>query len=132
MPIGPLAMPSPAPDLEQALQSAEASLLALRQRYDQVVADRQRQAELEQQQAVIEADPDLPQDFQKISTELQEIEFRLESELFSWDSWKMYFWQTVRFTGLGLVIGWLAAFYVIQHPVPRTEPVAPQSEKIAP
>jgi hypothetical protein len=115
-------------DLAQALQSAETQLLALRQRYDQVQADRQRQTELVAQQA----DPDLQPDFDKISTELQEIEFRLESELFSWDSWKMYFWQTVRFTGLGLVVGWLAAFYVIQHPVPRTEPIAPQSEKIAP
>lgn len=120
---------APAPDdLAQALQSAETQLLALRQRYDQVQADRQRQTELVAQQA----DPDLQPDFDKISVELQEIEFRLESELFSWDSWKMYFWQTVRFTGLGLVVGWLAAFYVIQHPVPRTEPIAPQSEKIAP
>jgi hypothetical protein len=132
MPIGTPAMSSPEPDLEQALQSAEASLLALRQRYDQVQADRQRQGELVEQQAAIGANPELQQEFQKISTELQEIEFRLESELFSWDSWKMYFWQTVRFTGLGLVIGWLAAFYVIQHPVPRTEPIGPQSEKITP
>jgi hypothetical protein len=44
-------MSSPEPDLEQALQSAEASLLALRQRYDQVQADRQRQGELALQQA---------------------------------------------------------------------------------
>jgi chromosome segregation ATPase len=107
------------PTFEQTLQTLEDSVVKLKTRYSQVQQDQARQAELQSRKAAIEKQPELKAELAKIETELSELEIRLESELFSWESWKQYFWQTVRFVGLGMAIGWGLAFYVMKHPVPR-------------
>jgi predicted RNase H-like nuclease (RuvC/YqgF family) len=106
------------PTFEQTLQTLEDNVAKLKTRYSQVQQDQARQAELQSCQAEIKNQPELKAELEKIETELSELEIRLESELFSWESWKQYFWQTVRFVGLGMAIGWGLAFYVMKHPVP--------------
>lgn len=41
----------------------------------------------------------------EISDRLEQIEAEIESRLLSWSSFSEPFWQVVRFTGLGIVIG---------------------------
>jgi chromosome segregation ATPase len=106
------------PTFEQTLQTLEESVVKLKNRYSQVQQDQARQVELQSRKAEIANQPELKAELEKIETELSELEIRLESELFSWESWKQYFWQTVRFVGLGMAIGWGLAFYVMKHPVP--------------
>ena len=102
--------------LEQSIATLETNLTQLKDRYHQVQQDQARQAELT-----------LQAESEAISAELHELEVRLESQLFSWESWQQYFWQTVRFVGLGVAIGWGMAFYVMKHPVPGAiEPNRPE------
>jgi chromosome segregation ATPase len=115
----------------EMLQNLDANVAKLKSRYAQVEQDQTRQVELQERQAALSDSPNLTTDQQteleKVETELRELELRLESELFSWDSWKQYFWQTVRFVGLGVAIGWGMAFYVMKHPVPHAiEPNRPE------
>jgi hypothetical protein len=112
---------------EQLLQTLDEKVVKLKQRYAQVQTDQTRQAELQVRKVEIVDQPELKAELKTIETELSELEVRLESELFSWDSWKQYFWQTVRFVGLGMAIGWGLAFYVMKHPVPNAiEPNQPE------
>jgi hypothetical protein len=101
---------------EQSIDALEANITQLKDRYHQVKQDQARQAEL-----ALQGESD------QIAAELHELEVRLESQLFSWESWQQYFWQTVRFVGLGVAIGWGIAFYVMKHPVPGAiEPNRPE------
>jgi hypothetical protein len=101
---------------EQSIDALEANITQLKDRYKQVKQDQARQAEL-----TLQGESD------EIAAELHELEVRLESQLFSWESWQQYFWQTVRFVGLGVAIGWGMAFYVMKHPVPGAiEPNRPE------
>ncbi len=119
--------PSEEPTFEQTLQTIEASVGKLKERYSQVQQDQARQTELQARKAEIGHQPELKAELDQIEAELQTLELRLESQLFSWDSWKQYFWQTVRFIGLGMAIGWGMAFYVMKHPVPGAiEPNRPE------
>jgi peptidoglycan hydrolase-like amidase len=123
--------PPEEPTFEQTLQTIEANVSQLKARYRQVQQDQTRQTELQARQTEIARQPECSQDLKgelaQIETELQELELRLESQLFSWDHWKQYFWQTVRFIGLGMAIGWGMAFYVMKHPVPGAiEPNRPE------
>jgi hypothetical protein len=127
----------------EMLQNLETNVAKLKARYAQVQQDQTRQIELQARQAVLKtadwssdslanapADrqtDDRQTELENLETELRALELRLESELFSWDSWKQYFWQTVRFVGLGMAIGWGMAFYVMKHPVPHAiEPNRPE------
>jgi hypothetical protein len=111
----------------QMLQTLDGNVTKLKERYAQVQADQARQTELKTRKAEIVDQPELAAELEKIEAELHELEVRLESQLFSWDSWKDYFWQTVRFLGLGMAIGWGMAFYVMKHPTPNAiEPNQPQ------
>lgn len=134
-------MPSPEPlsdtnssnetvTFEQELNEVERSLQALKERHQQVQQDQQRQAELGHRREDIRQElrqspvPELKTELQQVQEELEELEVRLESRLFSWKSLREPFWQIVRFGGLGIVIGWLLAIGALQ--LPRIEPL-PQS-----
>jgi chromosome segregation ATPase len=121
------AEPNSESDFDQMLQTLDGNVAKLKARYTQVQADQTRQTELQTRKSQIANQPELAAELEKIETELHELEVRLESQLFSWDSWKDYFWQTVRFLGLGMAIGWGMAFYVMKHPTPNAiEPNQPQ------
>ncbi len=115
---------------EQMLQNLDDNVIQLKQRYAQVQTDQARQTELQNRKTEIADRPELQAELATIETELHELEVRLESQLFSWDSWKQYFWQTVRFVGLGLAIGWGMAFYVLKQPIPNAiEPNQPSQTR---
>lgn len=100
-------------EFAQALTAVEALLTALKERYEQVQRDRQRQVELRNRLEEIRPRPrqnpvpELQQELQRIQQELETIELNLESRLFTWGSLKEPFWQAVRFGGLGILIGWM-------------------------
>lgn len=109
-------MPSPAspsdePDFEQALQAVERSLQALKDRYEQVKTDQQRQQDLQQQLSQLQRSsrrsPQLRAELKQIQQQLEELEIALESQLFSWSGLREMFWQAVRFGGIGVIVGWV-------------------------
>ena len=63
----------------------------------------------------------------QIEKQLEELEFNLESRLFSWAGFKEVFWQAVRFGGLGIAVGWSLAFYTLKNPAPNNTSPAPQT-----
>lgn len=95
-------------EIARDLFEVERSLLALKQRYNQVQTDLQRQAQLQQRLKQLDASR-LPNkaELRHIKQQLEAIEVNLESQLFSWGSWKEPFWQAVRFGGLGIIVGWI-------------------------
>lgn len=120
------ATPNEEPSFDQMLQTLDENVAKLKERYAQVQTDQARQVELATRKAEISENSALKVELEQIETELHELEVRLESQLFSWDSWKQYFWQTVRFVGLGVAIGWGLAFYVANKPTPNAiEPNQP-------
>ncbi|HAG82106.1 MAG TPA: DUF2203 domain-containing protein [Cyanobacteria bacterium UBA12227] len=101
-------------EFEQALSEVERSLESIKERYNQVQRDRQRQAELKHRREEIRKSlrqsnnkQALQAELRQIKEQLETIELNLESQLFSWGSLKEPFWQAVRFGGLGIVIGWI-------------------------
>jgi Sec-independent protein translocase protein TatA len=123
------------PDLEQTLQDVERSLQAFKARYAQVQADQQRQQELQQRLSQVQQEPQSPQtqvEIQQIQEQLEALEVALESQLFSWGGLKEVFWQAIRFGGVGVAIGWLLAFAVLQPPKLPQPPLAPIPENPAP
>lgn len=119
--------PSDDLDIDQSIAQLEQSFTALKQRYDQVKADQQQQQDLQQrleqtqrslQHASNRSDLNrsglnrsdyrsLKAELKQIQQQLEEVELRLESQLFAWNGLREVFWQAVRFGGLGIVIGWL-------------------------
>ncbi len=103
--------------IEEQITEIEASLDKIKQRYQQIEIDNLRKTELiEQKSAIKEKLPKNKQDslkseLQYIEDELNEIEVRLESELFKWSNFIEPFWQIVRFVGIGIVIGWFLNVY---------------------
>ncbi|MBW4501007.1 MAG: hypothetical protein KME57_15935 [Scytonema hyalinum WJT4-NPBG1] len=96
-------------EFEQALLEVEQALVTLKERYNQVQADRFRQTELQQRLKQLRHSK-LPEDkaqLKEIKQQLEVLELNLESQLFSWASLKEPFWQAIRFGGLGVIIGWL-------------------------
>jgi hypothetical protein len=121
------ATPDAEPNFDQMLQTLDGNLTKLKARYNQVQTDQSRQTELQTRKAEIVDQPELAAELEKIETELNEIDVRLESQLIPSGFLKDYFWQTVRFVGLGMAIGWGMAFYVMKHPTPNAiEPNQPQ------
>lgn len=127
-------------NIEQTLQDVERSLQAFKIRHAQVKADQQRQQDLQQQltqaqltQAQQEPHPQIQAEIQQIQQQLEALEVALESQLFSWSGVKEGFWQAVRFGGVGVAIGWLLAFAVLQPPKPVSQPLsAPAPENPIP
>ncbi|MBD2387367.1 hypothetical protein [Cylindrospermum sp. FACHB-282] len=101
----------PEPDLGQELELVERSLVALKERYAQVQRDRQQKAEWQQHSHQLQQHqyqtPEIKAELRHIQQQLQVLEINLESQLFSWGSFKRPFWQVVRFGGLGVIIGWI-------------------------
>ncbi|MGI0492228.1 hypothetical protein ACN4EG_10465 [Alkalinema pantanalense CENA528] len=107
-------------DLGQELQAIEASLQALKTRYHEVQAAQYQKAELGEQRDRLDPQaPTFKAELEAIDRQLGELEFTLESRLFSWSGVREYFWQAVRFGGLGLVIGWTLAYGVLKQPNPN-------------
>lgn len=96
-------------DLDRALLELEDQLATFKARYLQVQQDQAEKATLLEQQKRLKQSSKNPQvrsELAAISQRLEELEFHLESSLFSWKSMGDWFWQAVRFLGLGIVIGW--------------------------
>ena len=119
-------------NFEQELIEVERSLQELKDRHRLVQQAESAQATLQQRQAEVKrqlqqaASPNLEAELQHIQNNLDDLEVKLESHLFSWEK---PFWQIVRFGGLGVVIGWLMAIAVLQRPQPSPQPApaTPQS-----
>lgn len=129
------AEPSEAEELnfDQELAEVERSLHSLKERYVQIERDQQEQAQLQQRRESLQteleqtAQPELKAELKQIQSRLDELEFHLESRLFTWGSLKEPFWQIVRFGGLGMVLGWFLAFAVLKLPQPQPESTLPTS-----
>lgn len=123
-------LPDPGDDLtfEQELAEVERSLQDLKARYTQVQQDQQQQAQLQQQRDQIRqaleqgGRSDLKAELKQVQEQIDALEVNLESRLFQWSSLKEPFWQIIRFGGLGVVIGWLLAFVILQQPKPEPQP----------
>ncbi len=101
-----------------ALQDAEHELRNLRGRYDQVCADWEQREALgdrrDQAQAQLRREGrtsgdrriELRRDLAQLQAQIEKLDQRLESRLLSESSLKDVFWQSVRFGGLGVAIGW--------------------------
>jgi hypothetical protein len=99
---------------EEAIAKAETSLENLKQRYNQVKEDQLKQEELQERKESLQeqlkdniSGESLKTELNYLEKELEELELRLESSLFSWSSVIEPFWQAVRFGGIGVVIGWI-------------------------
>ncbi|MBF2015861.1 MAG: hypothetical protein IGS23_11805 [Rivularia sp. T60_A2020_040] len=112
-------------ELQQEILSVEQNLGELKQRYAQMLADKQRQIEL------VRHSDEVKKQLQQTTTrtlkaELKQIQEKLEnldnalglfsetylvlfggSVIFTKSGLKDLFWQVVRFGGLGVIIGWL-------------------------
>ncbi len=125
------AAPNSASDFDQMLQTLDGNVAKLKARYTQIQTDQARQTALQTRQTELAPrkganQPELAAELAKIETELNEVDIRLESQLIPAGFLKDYFWQTVRFVGLGMAIGWGMAFYVMKHPTPSAiEPNQP-------
>ncbi|HAN75568.1 MAG TPA: DUF2203 domain-containing protein [Planktothrix sp. UBA8407] len=100
-------------DIEQGLIEVEKSLIDLKARLAQIQWDEQRKIELKNR--IDEVIPQIRQtksqqlkeELNQLKTQLETLEFDLESRLVTWGSFQEPFWQAVRFGGLGIVIGWV-------------------------
>jgi hypothetical protein len=106
------------PTLGTQLQLLETAMMEVRSRYEQVCEDTERQAELQERRSALKPQG-LQSELKQIEQELGVLEQRLESRIFAWNGLQRYFWQTVRFVGLGVAIGWGLAFVVQQQPLPQ-------------
>ena len=125
-------------DFDQELAQVERSLQELKHRYTQVQQDQARQAQLQSRQETLkqqlkrQPSPTLKTELKQIEAQLEELSVNLESQLFTWGSLKESFWQIIRFGGLGMVLGWLLAFAVLQSPKPEPAIVTPAPTAPAP
>ena len=101
-------------DLEQAIASVEASLTQLKERYHQVQRDQKRRAQLKALKQELTQDAKanktealIRSELKHIEQEISNIELHLESRLWNWKELQEPFWQAVRFTGVGIIIGWV-------------------------
>ncbi len=101
-------------ELTEAIANLENSLADFKKRYTQVNQDRerkeqlqQRQQELKQQQKNNPTREPIKTELHYLEQELEELEVRLESQLFTLSTLKEPFWQAVRFGGIGVIIGWV-------------------------
>ena len=86
-----------------ALEETSKDFQALRERYIEV---RDAFAERAQAHAKI-TQGHLPKaELNRLKKQIETLEETLENQLMSWNNLKEPFWQVLRFTGLGLVLGW--------------------------
>ncbi|MBD2774559.1 hypothetical protein [Iningainema tapete] len=103
-------------DFERELIEVEGAIVALRERYTQVQADKAQQEKLKQASIQLNKhkylSPEMKAELKQIQQQLSILEINLESQLFSWGNLKKPFWQAVRFGGLGVIIGWILKSFV--------------------
>ncbi len=90
-------------DILQDLTALETHLTEVKQRLHSVTTGEIEAEEL--RAALKELPPHLKAEIKQMTDRLTEIELAIESRLFNWGALKETFWQIVRFTGLGIVIG---------------------------
>jgi predicted RNase H-like nuclease (RuvC/YqgF family) len=118
---------------EEILETVERSLQELKERHAQIEQDQPLQKELEARSQTMRSQlrqsksSRLKLELRKIEKQLEELEFNLESRLFSWAGFKEVFWQAIRFSGLGIAVGWSLAFYTLKNPTPSTTSPTPQT-----
>ena len=99
------------------ISAIETELAALKARYHQVQADEALRITLQAQHSDLSstpiATPNTQAELKALTTQLDEIEMRLESRLLSWLGIRQYFWQLVRFGGMGILLGWGLAYLTI-------------------
>lgn len=114
------------------ISAIETELAALKARYHQVQADEALRITLQAQHLDLSslrpATPDTQAELKTLTTQLDELEMRLESRLLSWLGIRQYFWQLVRFGGVGLLLGWGLAYLTIgdrklETPDPDRNPI---------
>jgi chromosome segregation ATPase len=102
---------NPEADFEKEIEEVQQALFALKERYKQVETDRFSQAELQQRLQELNQykykTKELKAELKQIKQQLEMLEVSLESQLFSWRSFREPFWQAIRFGGLGVIIGWM-------------------------
>lgn len=101
-------------EFEQEISKIEDSLGQLKERYQQVKQDQQELKQLQQRRAQIKKGrrkipPSYPlqEELTQIEAQIDLLNLTLESRLFNWKSLQEPFWQIVRFTGLGIILGWI-------------------------
>ncbi|BAY27293.1 hypothetical protein NIES2100_71160 [Calothrix sp. NIES-2100] len=98
-------------EFAQELEEVERSLVSLKERYTQVQSDKEHKAQLQQRRQDLQHNknptPEIKAELRQIKQQLEVLEINLESQLFSWRSFKKPFWQAVRFGGMGVIIGWI-------------------------
>jgi len=97
----PAANSQPPPDDQQwetQFQKVESDLIDLRRRYSQLQRDRAQKEELETK-------------LKRLQSEIEGLQYNLESRLVTWKDLIEPFWLAVRFGGLGIIIGWLLKSY---------------------
>ncbi|MBD2356923.1 hypothetical protein H6G41_20225 [Tolypothrix sp. FACHB-123] len=98
-------------EFAQELQEVERSLVSLKERYTQVESDREHKLQLQQRRQDLQQSKnptsEIKAELRQIKQQLEVLEINLESQLFSWRSFKKPFWQAVRFGGMGVIIGWI-------------------------
>ena len=114
------------------ISAIETELAALKARYHQVQTDEALQITLQAQHSDLSGlrpdTPDLQAELKTLTTQLDELEMRLESRLLSWLGIRQYFWQIARFGGAGLLLGWGLAYLTIgdqaiKTPNPGSDPI---------
>ena len=110
--------PTPDEEFETALMEVERSLLNLQERYKGVQHAQKQKLDLEERLNAVSPEDSL--EVQKINEELQQLRITLESNLLTdediktlfWEGVRQgllgeFFWQIIRFGGLGVLLGWL-------------------------
>jgi hypothetical protein len=102
-------------EIESQVQEAEALLVEVKQKFEAAKitdSDRQnlqiKQQELErklQTKLNLQQRQDLKAQLQIIQTQLEDIDTAIAAQLITWSSFKEPFWQIVRFSGLGFLLG---------------------------
>lgn len=102
-------------EFQQGLSDVEQALIALKERYEQVENDYSLQDELKRRRlSLLQSKlPEMKAELKHIEQQLEVLEINLESRLLNWRSFKDPFWQIVRFSGLGVIIGWLLKSYTL-------------------
>lgn len=113
-------------EFTQAIEEVEAAIAGLKDRYRQINEAEQQKKDLEAQFSQIEPQwrenplPELEKELVQIREQIQELEVILESNLLKegelkrlfWEGIRRgllgeVFWQIVRFSGIGVLLGWI-------------------------
>jgi chromosome segregation ATPase len=113
-------------DIAQSLEEAEEMLKAVKERYSQVQAAKNRQPELEARMQALNAEIETAKQQSESETRVQELKAELEavkaqlaktwedleSQLITWRDKEELFWQFLRFAGIGFVLAMLVNYFV--------------------